>query len=124
MADFVSIAEKNIIAAFKGPLKPFLKDVTFEYFLSEGEYDPETDTVSNAYETIGPKKVPCLRPTVEEMSNYGVESAHQKIIIPKSYVPREMQPSDRIKIGQDEWTLAKTLGVPGEVVYIIFVKRT
>lgn len=124
MADLASIAEKNIVAAFKGPLKPFLKAVTFQFFLSEGEYDPETDTTTNNYESVGPKSVPCLRPTVEEMSNYGVESAHQKIIIPKSYIPREMQPSDRILVGQEEWTLVKTLGVPGEVVYIIFVKRT
>jgi hypothetical protein len=124
MADLAALAERQIIAAFNGPLKPFLKEVSFEFLQAEGEYDPDTDTISNSYEVVGPKLVPCLRPTVEEMSNYGVEAAHQKIIIPKSYLPREMQASDRIKIGTEEWTLSKTLGVPGEVVYIVFVKRT
>ncbi|USM11590.1 head-tail connector [Citromicrobium phage vB_CbaS-RXM] len=121
---YVRTAQRAIEASFKGPLKEFLKEVTFEYFESDGEYDAENDTRTPVYNPRITKEVPVLRSTVEDMNNHGVESNTSKIIVPGHYLPKELQASDRVMIGQVQAPISKTVGVPGEVVYILFVKIT
>ena len=120
----IRAAQKAIEASFKGPLKEFLKEVTFEYFESEGEYDAENDTVNPVYNPQITKLVPVLRPTIEEVTNHGIEVNTSKIIVPGHYLPRALEASDRVLIAGVEAPISKTVGVPGDVVYILFVKIT
>ncbi len=120
----IRVAQKTIEAQFKGVLKEFLKEVTFEYLESEGEYDADNDTHNPVYNPSLTFEVPVLRPEVEETSKYGVEQDCSKIIVPGHYLPRELEASDRVLIAGEEATISKTVGVPGEVVYILFVKTT
>ena len=120
----VATAQKAIIAAFKGPLKEFLKPVTFEYLESEGVYDAENDTRNPVYNPSITLNVPCLRPTTEDLNNLGVEIKDTKLIVPGNWLPRELEASDRVVIGGKQAVVRKTVGVPGEVIYIIFVRQT
>lgn len=120
----VATAQKAIITAFNGPLKEFLKEVTFEYLESEGVYDAEEDTRNAVYNPIIPLKVPCLRPTTEDLNNLGVEVKDTKIIVPGNLLPRALEASDRVVIDGKEAVVRKTVGVPGDVIYIIFVRQT
>lgn len=120
----IQTAQKAIEASFKGPLKEFLKEVTFEYFESEGDYDAENDTRTPVYNPVVVKEVPVVRPTIDEVNNLGVEINSSKIIIPGHYLPQELQPSDRVLVAGQEALITKTIGVPGEVIYILFVRIT
>lgn len=117
-------AQKAIEAAFNGPLKEFMKEVTFEYFESEGDYDAENDTIQPVYNPIITRNVPVLRPTIEEVTKHGVEINTSKIIVPGQYLPKALEASDRVKVAGVEAPVSKTVGVPGDVVYILFVKIT
>ena len=120
----VDSAQQAIIAAFNGPLKEFLKEVTFEYFASDGDYDAATDTRNPVYDPQITKSVPVLRPTMDDLTNYGVESITSKIIVPGNWLPRAMEVSDRVLIGGRKAPIKKMVGVPGDVVYILFVLQT
>lgn len=120
----VAAAQKAIVASFNGPLKEFVKEVNFDYLSSAGEYDPETDSTTPVYTTEGPFKVPCLRPTTEDMDKLGVEVSDLKIIVPGNYLSKSMETSDQVRIGTEVWKVRKTVGVPGEVIYTIYVRRT
>lgn len=120
----VTLAQKQIIAAFNGPLKDFLKEVTFEYLLDGGEYDAEADTVAATYDPVGPLKVPVVRPSEEDMNMLGVETKDSKIIVPGNYLPKAMELSDRVQYDGRVHNIRRLTGVPGDVVYMIFVRMT
>ncbi len=124
MTDLVSTAQAAIIAAFKGPLKPFLKEVTFDFLTSTGDYDAENDSVNEVYDSYGPFEVPVVRTTSEDLSQYSVEKTDSKIIVPGNWLPNAMEASDRVRIAGQIWVVRKTVDVPGNVVYILFVRRT
>lgn len=116
-------AQAAIIQAFNGPLKEFLKEVTFEYLESEGEYDAENDTRNPVYNPQITKRVPVLKPTLEDFDKLGIESKTSKIIVPGNWLPRELEASDRVRIGDEITPITKTVGVPGDVIYTLFVRR-
>lgn len=117
----ITAAQNSIIAAFNGPLKEFLKEVSFEYFSSQGDYDAENDTWNPVYDPIVVKSVPVLRSTEDDKKKYGVEEKTDKIIVPGNWLPAAMETSDRVKIAGVVAPISKTIGVPGDVVYILFV---
>lgn len=119
----VANAQKAIIAAFKGPLKEFLKEVSFDYLTAAGEYDPAADSIQPVYTTVGPLKLPCVRPTVEDLQT-GVEVSDLKIIVPGNWLPSAPEVSDRVLIDGKLWMIRKCVGVPGDVIYSVFVRKT
>jgi hypothetical protein len=120
----VTLAQKQIVNAFNGPLKDFLKEVTFEYLLDGGEYDPDTDSIAASYDSVGPLKVPVVRPSEEDMTMLGVETKDSKIIVPGNYLPKAMELSDRVLMDGRVHNIRRISGVPGDVVFMIFVRMT
>lgn len=120
----ITVAQNAIIASFNGPLKEFLKECRFDFFSSEGEYDAENDTSTPVYAPQITKTVPVVRVTTEDMQKHGVEAKTAKIIVPGNWLPQAMETSDRVLIDGVISPIRKTVGVPGDVVYLIFVFQT
>lgn len=125
--NFADLIHQQINNAFQNILVPggLTLDVTFKYFVSAGDYDPETDTTNPVFNDVAGVDVVETKITVDDMAEYAVLKTDKKLIVPGQYIPQDLEPEvDRVTYNSETWHIRKTVGVPGRGVFIVFIYRT
>lgn len=118
---------ENLVADAMGKLPGLTKTVTVKYFVSEGQYDAETDTTTPVYDDVPDVVCVAAKPTFDDVQNHAVTFAHTKFVIPGKFLPKSPEnDTDKIVIqpAGEVWNIKKVVGVPGDGVYLVFCVRT
>lgn len=102
------------------------EDITVRYITGDGTYDVTTDTHVPEFSDVPVKNVLVARPSFDDMEKHGALSADAKIIIPGGFIQTEPEADTDKVIRTDgtEWDIRKSVGVPGDGVYILYIYRT
>ncbi len=129
--DFGALTQNLVADAIKNKLPGLTKTVVLHYFVSDGGYDPETDSNSPVYDDVPDVVCVAAKPTFQDVQDHGAVFTDTKLIIPGKFVPKELQPeTDKVSIidkftqAAETWEVRKCVGVPGDSVFIVFVNRT
>lgn len=123
--DYGALTRRLVAQAIGQNIPGLTIKIDFMFLLSDGAYDPETDTMGETYNEITDLTVTAVSPTMEDVTNYGITGKSKKLLVPGAAVPQEPRSDvDKVRIGDKLWNIAKVVGVPGDSLYIVFVKET
>lgn len=128
MANLAQIIDRQITNAFDKLLAPggLTEQVTFKFFVSDGAYDIETDTIATAWNDVPGVSVVAAKPTYDDMKQHGAIAADMKLILPASKLPSkpEADTDKVVRANGEEWDVRKTIEVPGGAIYIVYIFMT
>lgn len=125
MADFGALTKKLVADAIIRKIPGLNLKVSFNYFVSNGVYDAETDTMTPVYNTISDVVVVGVAPSFEEVTELDMVAADQKLLVPGVSLPAELTIGvDKVTIGGVQWNIKNVRGVPGGSLFSIYVCRT
>ena len=125
MADYGALARRLVANAINTQLPGLTKEIVVRFYVSEGTYDPETDTTTPVYDDTDPFKVVAAKPTFEDVSDQSVNRNDTKLLVPGLSVPKSPRNDvDKVTMDGTEWNIRKVIGVPGDPLYLVFVHQT
>ncbi|ARK07412.1 hypothetical protein LAV_00012 [Sphingobium phage Lacusarx] len=123
--DYGALMKRLVADAIKNKMGGLTKTVTFRFFVSAGTYDPDTDSVTPVYEDVSDVVVVAAKPTFDDVTQRNVVFSDMKLLVPGTSIPKEPQTdTDMVIVNNEEWQVRKTVGVPGESLYLVFIHRT
>lgn len=126
MADYKALIEGIVANVFTNLLPGLTVEITVRYFVSAGEYDEELDTINPIYRDKVCKNVVLAKPIFADVTERGAMFSDTKLIIPGLSLPDGMPDADTDRVLMPdgiEWNVRKTLGVPGDGAFFLFVNR-
>lgn len=125
MADYGDLLKRLVADAIQNKVQGLNKKVTFRFFVSAGQYDPETDSEAAVFNDVPDVVVIAAKPTFEDVTKRNVVFTDMKLLVPGTAIPKEPQTdTDAVIVDGEEWQVRKTVGVPGGSLYIVFIHRT
>ena len=124
MTDYAVLTSNLVFNAFAKNLKGLTVQATFKVLSEEGVYDAETDTTSHVYVDDGPHTSVAAKPTVEDMDALGIEASSTKLIVPGLKLVYDPDIADHVMINGVRWEISKVKGVPGEAIWLVFIRQT
>lgn len=125
MADYKDLASKLVLDAILNKIPGLNVKFDLTYVLSEGEYDPETDTTEPELNVIKDITGVKVKPEFRDTENHGVKWNQTKLLVPGLLIPAEPNvDTDYVTMGNKRYGIHKTLGTPGDPLWIIFLKVT
>lgn len=124
MANFKEIIDQQVANAFNNILAPggLTTSLTLSYLVSQGEYDPVTETTNPVMNDVSGIVAVLAKPAFEDVRDHGVSLTGGKLIVPGSFIPAEPNTdTDRAIFNGRSWNIHKCVGVPGQGIYLIFV---
>jgi hypothetical protein len=123
MADYKKLIQDQVAKAFELLKQGNLtKEAVVRYFVSEGKYDAETDKKPIVWDSTDPVTVIVVKPSYGDVKERNVVFTDAKLLVPGTAIPKEPDTdTDRVLMDGREWNIRKSVGVPGEGIYILFV---
>lgn len=125
MADYGALTKKLVADAIISKIPGLNRKVSFNYFVSNGIYDAETDTQAPVYNIIPDVIVVGVAPSFDEATQLDMVSADLKLLVPGVSLPKELTLGvDKVTIDGDLWNIKMVKGVPGGSLFSVYVCRT
>lgn len=124
MANFKDIIDQQIANVFNNVIAPggLSVDLTISYLVSQGEYDPVTETTNPVTNVVSGIVAVLAKPSFTDSRDHGVSLTDGKLLVPGSFIPAEPNTdTDRALFNNRSWNIRKCVGVPGQGIYIIYV---
>ena len=122
------IIKQQVTNAFTNILGPggLTESVTVRYYVSDGEYDVETDTTEPVYNDVAEVLAVVAKPSFDDVKNHKVIFSDAKLIIPGPFLASEPEAdTDKVLRANGElWDIRKVVGVPGSSVWLVYIYRT
>lgn len=98
---------------------------TFDYHsVTVGTYDPATDALSSTEVVVSGVQAVGARLTESENDFVPADANMQKMIIAALDLPGVTpKTDDYLMIGSEKWEVMKNMGVPGDSVYILKIRK-
>ncbi len=125
MADYSALTKKLVANAVIRQIPGLNRKVDFKLFVSKGVYDADTDTRDDIYNVIADVVVVEVKPTMQDVTNYGVSASTKKLLVPGASLPKPpSNEADKVVIGGIVLNISKVIGVPGDSLFTVFVSET
>jgi hypothetical protein len=122
--DYAALTQRLVFDAIKNKTKGLNKKVTFHFYVSEGEYDPESDTKAPVYKDVPDVVVIAAKPGFEDVKDSPIVRTDVKLLVPGLAIPQEPQVDvDKVTMNGALWDVKECIGVPGESLYIVFCRE-